>query len=392
MSEELGMISGVHANVGRRTLAADAGGPTNAKLAELLARLTAARAAFLDAAVSTRASAADYTAARAALLDRLDVVLSTRATPTQVNAEVDSRLNTAVPASPVADSLYERVRTLDENYTSTRAALIDRLDAALSTRATPADVDAQVNARLGVATPAAPTAGSVYAELDDVLARLTATRAANLDKLDANVTTRAAPSDVDAQVHSRLGVATPAAPTAGSIYDDLDQLLARLTSARAANLDAAVSTRASAAEYTAARAGNLDNLNGLVHRRRQNNRISTYITRDVTGGSPGAWAEVTANFGFDAEVYGIDWFGISGGAGHDNMVVELATGAAGAESIFFSHYARTTATHLGGQNYHDPVGFRGIHEPRLVASGTRLAARAEAPANNYRVVIYYSRA
>jgi len=43
----------------------------------LLARLTAARAAYLDAAITSRAAAADYTAARASRLDYLDGYIST---------------------------------------------------------------------------------------------------------------------------------------------------------------------------------------------------------------------------------------------------------------------------------------------------------------------------
>ena len=46
------------------------------KLATLLTRLTAARAAFLDAAITSRASATDYTTARAAKLDFLDAAIS----------------------------------------------------------------------------------------------------------------------------------------------------------------------------------------------------------------------------------------------------------------------------------------------------------------------------
>lgn len=48
------------------------------------------------------AAATDYTAARAAKLDNLDVVLSTRATPAQVNAEVLDVLNVDTFAEPAA--------------------------------------------------------------------------------------------------------------------------------------------------------------------------------------------------------------------------------------------------------------------------------------------------
>jgi len=42
-----------------------------------------------------------------------------------INAAVDDALNTAVPGSPTADSINERIKTLDDNYTSTKAGYID---------------------------------------------------------------------------------------------------------------------------------------------------------------------------------------------------------------------------------------------------------------------------
>jgi len=48
------------------------------------------------------------------LKNNLDVVLSTRATPAQVNTEVDNALNTAIPGGPTADSINERVLAIDD--------------------------------------------------------------------------------------------------------------------------------------------------------------------------------------------------------------------------------------------------------------------------------------
>jgi hypothetical protein len=48
----------------------------------------------------------------------VDVVLSTRATPAQVNDEVDSALNTAIPGSPTADSVNERIKAMDDKLPS----------------------------------------------------------------------------------------------------------------------------------------------------------------------------------------------------------------------------------------------------------------------------------
>lgn len=65
-----------------------------------------------------------------------------------VNAEVDAALNTAIPVSPTANSINERIATLDDNYTAARAPNLDNLDAAVSTRATPAQVNTEVDTAL----------------------------------------------------------------------------------------------------------------------------------------------------------------------------------------------------------------------------------------------------
>lgn len=53
-----------------------------------------------------------------------------------VNAEVDSALDTAIPGTPTANSINERVKTMDDAYTATRGALLDHLDADVSSRST----------------------------------------------------------------------------------------------------------------------------------------------------------------------------------------------------------------------------------------------------------------
>ena len=54
-----------------------------------------------------------------------------------INAAVDAALDTAIPGSPTANSINERIKTLDDAYTATRAAYLDELKAANL----PADVD-----------------------------------------------------------------------------------------------------------------------------------------------------------------------------------------------------------------------------------------------------------
>jgi len=47
-----------------------------------------------------------------------------------INTEVDNALNTAVPASPTSDSINERVKTMDDAYTATRAGYLDNINQA----------------------------------------------------------------------------------------------------------------------------------------------------------------------------------------------------------------------------------------------------------------------
>ena len=92
---------------------------------------TAADRTKLDTLHDTR-----LTAARASNLDNLDAAMTSRATPAQVNTEVDNALDTVVPGSPTAGSINERIKTLDDNYTSARAAKLDNCDASVATNAT----------------------------------------------------------------------------------------------------------------------------------------------------------------------------------------------------------------------------------------------------------------
>lgn len=77
-------------------------------------------------------------------ISRLDAAISSRSTVTtaEVNTEVDNALNTAIPGSPTANSINERIAALDDNFTATVAGYID---AAVSTRATPAQVNTEVS-------------------------------------------------------------------------------------------------------------------------------------------------------------------------------------------------------------------------------------------------------
>lgn len=128
----------------------------------------------------------------------VDATISSRSTlsAAQVNAEVDTALDTAIPVSPTADSINERLKRLEEDVTPTRAGNLDNLDATVSSRSTlsAADVNTEVDNALDTAIPGAPTAGSVNERLKALDDNYTAARAPNLDNLDAAITTRLAAS------------------------------------------------------------------------------------------------------------------------------------------------------------------------------------------------------
>jgi hypothetical protein len=63
-----------------------------------------------------------------------------------VNAEVDSALDTAIPGTPTANSINERIQTMDNAYTATRAGNLDNLDATVSSRLASASYTAPLSA------------------------------------------------------------------------------------------------------------------------------------------------------------------------------------------------------------------------------------------------------
>lgn len=182
MSAELAIAAGTNASLGTKTAAADANGPAQAKLAELLARLTTAKAAFLDAAVTSRASAADYTPARAALLDRLDTTVSSRLAAASYTAPDNTSIgttltqvgvlhNTRIPGvvQPQTGDAYARLgapvgasHSADVAAVKAQAVVIEGYVDALETRI-PGTVQPQTGdsyARLG-----APVGASISADI-----------------------------------------------------------------------------------------------------------------------------------------------------------------------------------------------------------------------------------
>lgn len=77
-------------------------------------------------------------------ISRIDAAISACSTLTeaQVESNVTDALNLAIPGSPTSGSVFERIKALDDNYDSTKAGY---LDVAISTRATPAQVNTEVS-------------------------------------------------------------------------------------------------------------------------------------------------------------------------------------------------------------------------------------------------------
>jgi len=119
-------------------------------------------AATAEVQVLAQVAAFDPFAATGLGLSNLDVAVSTRSSLTGANirTEVETVLNTAIPGTPTSNSPYERIKTLDDSYTSTRAASLDNCDVAVSTRATPAQVNAEVVDVLRTDTSPEPSASA----------------------------------------------------------------------------------------------------------------------------------------------------------------------------------------------------------------------------------------
>ena len=180
-----------------------------------------------------------------------------------VNAEVDTALNTAIPGSPTADSINERVKAIDDKLPAGNIG-----DATAANQATMiadvATVDGNVDAILidtadmqpKLGTPAADLAADVAAVKTDTAAILIdtadmqpkiGTPAADLSADVAAVKAQTAAIETDTQdIQGRL----PAALVTGRMASDAVAISGSTAAADAveaniANLDAAVTTRSS---------------------------------------------------------------------------------------------------------------------------------------------------
>ncbi|MEK7848936.1 MAG: hypothetical protein AAB270_08425 [Chloroflexota bacterium] len=191
---------------------------------------TATRAGYLDAAISSRAAPGAAMALASPYDARLDAAVSTRANGADWTAARAAYLDAAISSRAAPGAAMALASPYDA-----------RLDAAISSRAAPGaamDLVAAAKAALwNEAIPGTPTAGSFGEEIKRHKDNLTTTRVTNLDRLDAAISSRPSGTDwtaaragyLDAAISSRA--APGAAMALASPYD--------------ARLDAAVSTRAS---------------------------------------------------------------------------------------------------------------------------------------------------
>ena len=177
-----------------------------------------------------------------------------------VNAEVDGVLDTAIPVTPTADSVNERVKRLEEDVTTARAGNLDNLDAQVSTRTAPADSQTINMAQTTPITPTADTVGEALRFAHQRIPNAGPGTNGGLGTVDANnriagiqrtkntldALNDLSAAQVNTEVDGALNTAIPVTPVADSVNERLKRLEEDVTPARAANLDnldAAVTTR-----------------------------------------------------------------------------------------------------------------------------------------------------
>jgi hypothetical protein len=309
---------------------------------------------------------------------------------TNLDAKVSSRASaTSAPTWYTAPDNAD-VSSLRTDYTTTRAGNLDKLDANVSTRAQPSDVQTGANAPSADATGAGTLALTVGNKGDTPIATSSAAdgthSAMHYIKALWNLLRSVTFSNLDAAVSSRSTLTTsqvpdPAHYTAarGDKLDNLDatvssratqaQILSDATpfaGAKIANLDAAVSSRA---------------LGGSGSSRAiQATTPKTYAVYEV-GAVSTSYVQVDPSTAQAIEIVGVAVLNETGGAGSYVNKIILATGASGSEvsigevPAVYAHES-TTGTFSGSVTTMLPEGI-------AVASGTRLAVKSD---SNYWVV------
>lgn len=148
-----------------------------------------------------------------------------------VLTQVLAALDTAIGASPTAGSVNERVKTIDDAYTAARAALLDRLDATVTSRAATGEAATAVGT-LHDFDPATETV-TVGTNNDKTGYSLAADQAVNVTKVGGTGVT--GPSDLKADV-SALATAANLA-TVNTVVDAIKAKTDNLPAAPAATSD-----------------------------------------------------------------------------------------------------------------------------------------------------------
>jgi len=238
----------------------------------LIERITTSRAAKLDEITAARMGELDsgnipsdvdsllarLTGARAGYLDNLNIG-ETVPTQAQVNAQVDSALNTAIPGTPTAGSINERIAALDDNYTTTRAAKLDNLDALISSRSSHNATNVRQSVTSG-SDPANSIGRRIYDNLDAAVSSRSAHVAADIWGVVARTLTN--PAGASDLANMQTGISATATGRAAKLDEitaarlaeldsaniptDIDTLLTRLTGTRAGYLDNLVGTQTAA--------------------------------------------------------------------------------------------------------------------------------------------------
>lgn len=255
--------------------------------------------------VQTAMTNQGYTVARAPSLDNLDAAVSSRSVLTQTDILSDatpfagadiadiltdtSAMDARLPSDPADESLQQAshaqtqadIASLNnlsvtdvqtaltaQGYTSGRAPNLDNLDVAISTRSShdEADVDTQLSGTHGggnwegnagltqqdirdamklAPTIGAPAAGSVDEHLDNIEADTAVMEPLVSANLDATVSSRAQPGDAMGLLNNSVDADSLAASAVNEIRDGI---LADSTPFNGADIDAAISSRATQAD------------------------------------------------------------------------------------------------------------------------------------------------
>lgn len=181
------------------------------------------------ALAATALSTVQWTNVRAALLDNLDTAVSTRAPSATAVSNVDyTALRAANLDAAISTRAPGSTALSTAQWTNTRAGLVDNLDAAVSTRAAAAtalSTTQWTNTRAGLIdnldAAVSTRAPSATAVSNAVL---TPARSANLDNLNATVSSRATPADV-------TGVGSVLASAIAAVQADTDDIQTRIPTA-----------------------------------------------------------------------------------------------------------------------------------------------------------------